>query len=37
VRIAGNKIERAMGKLADLKRAERKGRDSRFSLVSTHR
>ena len=30
VRIAGNKIERAMGKLADLKRSEGKGRDSRI-------
>ncbi|MDN8643539.1 SOS response-associated peptidase family protein [Stenotrophomonas indicatrix] len=30
VRIAGNKIERAMGKLADLKRADRKDRDSRI-------
>lgn len=30
VRIAGNKIERAMGKLADLKRAEGRGRDSRM-------
>ena len=30
VRIAGNKIERAMGKLADLKRAEGKDRDSRI-------
>lgn len=30
VRIAGNKIERAMGRLADLKRAEGKDRDSRI-------
>ena len=30
VRIAGNKIERAMGKLADLKRAEVKDWDSRI-------
>ncbi len=30
VRIAGNKIERAMGKLADLKRADGKDRDSRI-------
>lgn len=30
VRIAGNKIERAMGKLADLKRAEGRDRDSRI-------
>lgn len=30
VRIAGNKIERAMGKLGDLKRSEGKDRDSRI-------
>ncbi len=30
LRIAGNKIERAMGKLADLKRADGKDRDSRI-------
>lgn len=34
VRIAGNKIERAMGKLGDLKRSEGKGRDSQISPAS---